>query len=141
MVAWNQFAFNPDLARDAVQKVLTDVKCPISGHQEWVIALGYVEIKPASTFPNFSTPFMGGKVEIHGDMGHLGRENILPSGASGVPSSGFLAADEATYPTVMATCKRCGYVALFNAVVLGLVEPGAPQIENAVAPAERLHND
>jgi len=138
MVAWNEFAFNPSQARDALQKVLADAKCPISGHQEWALAFGYVEIKPVSTFPYFSNTYTSRKVEITGGMAYHGGENILASGSTG---STFLSADDAAYPTVMATCKGCGYLALFNAVVLGLVPSSEPHVGDWSPSAENRLND
>ena len=137
MVAWNQFTFNSSQARDALQKVLADAKCPISGHQDWTIAFGYVEIKPVSTFPHFSNPYASRKVEITGGMAYHGGEKILGSGST---DSTFLSADDAAYPTVMATCKGCGYLALFNAVVLGLVPSSEPRVGDWGSSAENPLN-
>lgn len=134
MVAWNQFKFDSSQARDALQNVLADAKCPISGHQDWTIAFGYVEFKPVSTFPHSSNPYTSQKVEISGGMAYHGGEKILASGGR----SAFLSADDAAYPTVMATCKGCGYIALFNAVVLGLV-PSSEQHVGDWGPSAENH--
>ena len=118
MTTWGTFAFDPFKALQALQKVLTGAKCPISVDQDWTIAPGYVEIRPSPAFPNMAFPATSGKV------------GISSNGYEIVAGSGWRAeTQDAAYPTVMATCKQCGYVALFNAVALGLVPSGEPEKE------------
>ena len=56
--------------------------------------------------------------------------NDSPGGA--VVVAGSPPIEEAAYPVVMATCKQCGYVALFNAVALGVVSSEAHDEDNPV---------
>lgn len=136
MTNWPRFAFDPIKAREALKKALVGAKCPISGDQEWTIAPGYVEIRPVSIVPAATFPAGSGKIGIWIGGAPASQDPIYPlslvggSGRGWGPVAAWEPAEEAAYPTVMATCKRCGYVALFNAVALGLVPPNEPGSES-----------
>jgi hypothetical protein len=66
-----------------------EAKCPISGHDEWILADRLVS--PLTR-----------------------RKNAVTIGGP-------------TYPLVMIICEGCGYTLFFNAVLIGIEAPTAPQ--------------
>ena len=106
-----RFTFDTSKAQEALKKVLIDTECPISKHKSWAIAPGFVEIRPRPVFP---TSITSGRIRAH-SWGSSTYPGELLTDFSKPP------AEEAAYPTVMAICTGCGYVALFSAVALGLL--------------------
>ena len=115
MEDWSRLSFDPTKARDALDKALVDGKCPISGHRSWAIAPGYIELRPVTVLSNISAPIKSGIIGISGTSSTGGTYSYISTGGGLTPPG------ERAYPAVMATCNRCGYIALFNAVALGLV--------------------
>lgn len=107
-----RFTFDTSKAQEALKKVLIDTECPISKHKSWAIAPGFVEIRPRPVFP---TSITSGRIGAH-SWGSSTDPGALPTHFFNNPP-----AEEASYPTVMAICTGCGYVALFSAVALGLL--------------------
>ena len=138
MQDWSRFSFDMVKTREALEKALGDGKCPISGDRAWTIAPGYVELRPALAFPTVSAPITSSRVGIYSTSSEGGMGTIysyLPPGSGWPPSA------ENTYLAVMATCSRCGYIALFNAVVLGLVPSGEQSVQGLGTSPENLRND
>ena len=143
MAAWSRISFDADKARVALERVLVDGKCPISGHRAWAIAPGFVELRPVVAFSPISAPITSGRIAISGTSSGTSPETIF-SYTSAAPGTGggggWYPHEEHTYPAVMATCKGCGFVALFNAVVLGLVPREQEATEGWHTPPERQIN-
>ena len=96
-------AFELSKVSEALNKVLLDARCPISGHKTWTVAPEFVDINPVAIYLN--APLRPGSETPNVNMGYgLGNQ-------------------ENRYPAVMAICNGCGFVALFNAVKLGLLPP------------------
>lgn len=107
-----RFTFDTSKAQEALKKVLIDTECPISKHKSWAIAPGFLEIRPRPVFP---TSITSGRISVQ-SWGSSTDPVALP--ARFPPN---LPEEESSYPTVMAICTGCGYVAIFSAVALGLL--------------------
>ena len=47
------------------------------------------------------------------------------------PKSGGMVIGGSVYPQVMSICTNCGHTVYFNAVVIGVIEPGVKEVEGS----------
>lgn len=143
MADWSKISFDAEKAREALEQALADGKCPISGHRAWAIAPGFVELRPVVAFSPISAPITSGRIAISGTSSDTDSGTIFSYTSPGPGIAGGnipYPHEEHTYPAVMATCKGCGFVALFNAVVLWLVPREQQASEGWHTPPERQIN-
>lgn len=142
MQKWSNTTFDLTKVREALAKALADGKCPISGDRDWTIVPEYVELRPFLGFSAASAPITSGRIGIFGTQADPSTGTIYGiSPLGGGTGGGWQTPSEHTYPAVMATCKRCGYIALFNAVVLGLLPSGDQSVEDWRPSAGKPSND
>ena len=137
-------SFDPDKVREALEKVLVDGKCPISGHRAWTVAPGYIQLRPVLGFSPILAPITSGRIRISGTSSETSSETIFsyaPPETGTVGGTAAFPVEESTYPVVMATCTGCGYIALFNAVVLGLVPSSEQNVPGWSTSPEWRGND